>query len=380
MSKSKKLKKHKSAVVLSPEEQVDLSRLLDDAENLDPPQLVRQVPSPRIAEALAENLPLVETKTPEILWGIQDAFPQKSVQKAVKKSLFKLKQMGIVRVEKEPQKGPVVKAVAEDPSAYIGPFDADGTRPVFLVLPQGAAGVDLAMGAVNDEQGIIEFIYGRYSRKGMKELKEVFFSKVPHMVETTLSHVAAVLELAYLQGQGKSSGPAEEYLRLRPWLLENVELLDHPRAEDIVPAESVSADILTQTQINRLLGHELLAPWVVDPEKLKPLLEDIEKAEKSSIFISEAQRREHIQRLTEEGIGRIFDADHRETLKKRLEETAYVLFKLGEDTLARLCLAASLSLEERQSLLKVNPFLKSLLERSLSHLSKPTRSSDLTLR
>jgi hypothetical protein len=380
LSKSKKSKKHKSVVALSPEEQVDLSRLLDDAENLDPPRLVRQVPTPRIAEALAENLPLVETKTPEILWGIQDAFPQKCVQKAVKKSLFKLKQMGIVRVKKEPPKGPVVKAVAEDRSAYIGPFDADGTRPVFLVLPQGAAGVDLAMGAINDEQGIVEFIYGRYSRKGMKELKEVFFSKVPHMVETTLSHVAAVLELAYLQSQGKSSGPAEEYLRLRPWLLENVELLDHPRAEDIVPAESVSADLLTQTQINRLLGHELLAPWVVDPEKLKPLLENIEKAEESSIFISEAQRREHIQRLTEEGIARIFDADHRETLKKRLEETAYVLFKLGEDTLARLCLAASLSLEERQSLLKVNPFLKSLLERSLSHHSKPTRSSDLTLR
>jgi hypothetical protein len=379
LSKNKKGNKHKPAVPLSPEQEAHLSRILSDLGNLDPSQLVMRIPSPLLAEALAENLPLDEPKTPQLLWLIQDAFPQKSIQKAVKRSLFKLKQMGVVPVEKESRKAPVIKAMAEEPAAYIGPIDGAGNRPVFFVLPKGAAGVDLAMGAVNDKEGIVDFISGRYSRKRMKEVKDVFFSKVPYMVETTLSHVTTVLEHAYRQGQGKSSPPAEEYLRLRPWLLENVELLDHPRAEDVIPVQSIDTDILTETQIERLLGHELLASWDIGPEKLRPLREDIERAEESSIFISEAQRRQHIHRLTEEGIARVFDSHDRETLGKRLEETAYVFLKSGEETLARLCLAASISLKETQSLIKVNPFLKSLLERSLSRLSKPARATNLTL-
>jgi hypothetical protein len=379
LPKSRKLKKHKPAVALSPEERSHLGRLLNDAGNLDPSELVKQVPSSPLAEALAENLPLSEPRTLEILSAIFNTFPQKNVQKAVKKTLFRLKQMGVTPKEKEPDKGPLLKAKAEEPAAYIGPIDGAGNRPLLFVLPQGAAGVDLAMGAVNDEQGIIDFVYGRYSRKRIKEVKEVFFSKVPHMVETTLSHVAAVLEHAYRQGQGKSSPPAEEYLRLRPWLLENVQLLDHPPVADVMPIEDVSTDILTETQVKKLLNHELLASWVIDPEKLKPLMEEIKRAEESPIFISEAQRREHIYRITEDGITKVFDANDRETFRKRLEETAYVFFKLGEQSFARLCIAASLSLTEKQSLLKVNPLLKSLLDRSLSRFSKPPRSSNLAL-
>jgi hypothetical protein len=380
LPKNRKLKKHKPVVALSPEDQAHLGHLLNDMGNLNPSELVKHVPSPPVAEALAENLPLGEPKTLEIISAIRNAFPQKSVQKAVKKTLFKLKQMGITLKEEEPDTGPVVEAKTEEPAAYIGPIDGAGNRPLLLSVPHGTAGVEVAMGAVNDEQGILDFVYGTYSRKRMKEVKEIFFSKVPHMVETTLSHVATVLELAYRQGQGKSSPPAEEYLRLRPWLLENVKLLDHPPAEEAIPLESLSADILTETLVKRLLSHDLLASWVIDPKKLKPLMEEIKRAEESPIFISETQRREHINRIMEEGIDKVFDSNARDTVRKRLEETAYVFFKLGEETLARLSLAASLSLKEKQSLLKVNPLLKSLLDRSLSsRFSKPPRSSNLAL-
>ena len=48
-----------------------------------------------------------------------------------------------------------------------------------------------------------------------------------------------------------------------------------------------------------------------------------------------------------------------------MEETAYVFFKLEEEEYARLSLAAALSLDKKDSILGVNPFLKSLVERTL---------------
>jgi hypothetical protein len=44
---------------------------------------------------------------------------------------------------------------------------------------------------------------------------------------------------------------------------------------------------------------------------------------------------------------------------------AYLLWKLGEENLARICLRCALSFLERDSFLKVNAFLKALIEKSL---------------
>ena len=380
MVKKKKPGKHSPSPPLAPEEQLLLSRFLEDLKTLAPARLLDQIPSPALAERLVENLPLHDPGTPELLPAIGKAFPQKAVQKAVKKKLFKLRQIGISMVDREPETGPAFSLTGEEPAAYIGPIDGAGNRPVLIAIPQRPSGVDLAMGVAGDEKGIIDFVYGRYSRKKMKEIKDIFFSKVPHMVETTLSHVATVLEHAYRQEKENPGDPAGEYLRFRPWLLKNTESLEGPAVSDSIPLSSVSPDILTETRIQRLLHHELMASWAVAPERLGLLMEEIKRAEESPIFISEAQRRERISSIKEEGIAKIFRGKDREVLRNRLQETAYLFFKIGEETLARLCLASSLSLDEKDSPLRVNPFLSALVDRSLAQLREPARSSPLILR
>ena len=379
MPKKKKQKKQAAYPALSQDEQRLLDRLLEDLETIDPAALAERIPGPPVAEALLENLPLQEAKAPEILSELRKAFPQKSVQKAVRKAVFRLKQRGITLPDGEPDQAPTFAVAKEEPSVYIGPIDGSGNRPLLIVLPRGASGVDLAMGAVNDEQGIIEFIYGRYSKKRMKEVRDLFFSKVPHMVETTLSHAVTVLEDAYRKEEGKPGPATGEYLRLRPWLLENVEPLDRPVVSDFIPMESVTADILTPTQLERLLQHELMISWVLDPEKLRPLSEEIVRAQESPIFISEGQRREHLNKIREDSLVKLFGEKDRMLFRTRLEEMAFVFFKIGEETLARLCLAAALSLEEKTSLLKVNPFLNALIDRSLGNKRQTASSSPLIL-
>jgi hypothetical protein len=379
MNKSNKTKKPAGASVLTPEEERSLDVLLGDLRQVDPSRLAEQAPGAHFAEALVQRLPIKDPQTPRILLGLRSSFREKNVQKAIKKAAFKLMQKGIVLPEERDPATPALKTGKEvegDIPAYLGPIDGTGSRPVFISVPQMPAGVDVAIGVTNDEEGIIEFAFTRHSKKRMKEIKEIFFSKLPNMVETSLSHAADVLERAY---QAKGSGvsdSARAYLHFRPWLREHTSRIERPVVYCFLPPEMISSDLLTESQLQRLFGHELMASWIIDIKTMRPLIEEIKKAEESRIFISEGQRLEHIHRIKCEGIAKLFSEARRLGVKYRLEEMAYVFLKSSEESLARLCLAAASSLTEKESPIRVTPFLKILVERSLAYYLKSPKGSE----
>jgi hypothetical protein len=379
MTKSKKTKKTVGASVLTPDEQRSLDALLQDLSRLDPSRLAEQVPGPYVAEALVEKLPASHPQTPAILLGLRSLFHEKSVAKAIKRAAFRLKQKGIALPEEEDSGPSVFKTNRQgesDISAYLGPIDGTGSRPVFISIPQIPAGTDVAIGVVNDEEGIIDFALTRHSRKRMKEIKGLFFSHLRNMVETTLSHAADVLERAYGAKDPGVSDSARAYLEFRPWLREHASRIDRPLIYQFLAPGTISSDLLTESQLQRLFGHELMASWIMDLKSLRPLIEEIRKAEESRIFISEGQRLEHIQRIKHGGTSMLFPEARRQVLVYRLEEMAYVFHKSSEENLARLCLAAALSLAETESPIRANSFLKFLIERSLAYHLKSTEGSE----
>ena len=379
MSKSKKTKKAAGASVLTPEEHTLLDVLLGDLNQVDPSRLAEDASGPHFAEALVERLPITDPQTQRILLGLRSSFREKSVAKAIKKAAFRLRQKGIVLPEEQAAEPPVLKTYKQnesDISAYLGPIDGTGSRPVFISVPQMPVGVDVAVGVVNDEEGIIEFAFTRHSRKRMKEIKEIFFSNLPNMVETTLSHAADVLERAYqAKGTGVSDS-ARAYLHFRPWLIENTSRVERAEVYRFLPPETISPDLLTDSQLQRLFENKSMASWIIDLNSLRPLMEEIRKAQESRLFISEGQRLEHLHRIKYERIPMLFSEARRLSLKYRLEEMAYVFLKSTEGNLAHLCLAAASSLAEKESPIKVNPFIEFLMERSLAYYLKGSNSSE----
>jgi hypothetical protein len=377
MSKAKKTIKSAGASLLNPEEQGSLDVLLGDLSRVDPSRLGEEISNSQFLQALIERLPVTDPHTPRVLLGLRASLREKTVQKAIRKAAFRLKQKGIELPDEqdvEPLGPKAGKQSESDISAYLGPIDGTGSRPVFISVPQLPAGTDLAIGVVNDEQGIIEFSFTRHSNKRMKEIKEIFFSNLANMVETTLSHAADVLERAYQAKGPEVSDAARAYLRFRTWLTENPPMAEKPEAYRLLSREAISPDLLTESQLQRLFENEFMASWVIDLKSLMPLIEEIRKAEESRIFISEGQRLEHIQRIKYEGISKLFSEGRRLGLKYRLEEMAYVFLKSAQQDLARLCLAAASSLAEKESVVIINPFIKLLMERSLAfYLKSSTR-------
>jgi hypothetical protein len=368
LSKKKKQKKKKAPdkPLLSAEQEIRLKTLLENIQDIDPTRIEEQIQSPEVAQALVKKMLPEHPNTVTILASIREAFEQKNVQKEIKRALFKLERKGFQIPEADqPEKIPfrLKRIESAEPNIYIGPVDGSGGRVLFMALPRIPKGYDIGMGLVNDEEGFLEFVSGTYSKKQMKEVKALFFEKVSPLVETSLSHAATILEgIHSLEASGRADA-TNNYLQLRPLILDKTSLLERPVIYDFIPLED--PDSLTDSRIQKLLNHKLLETWVVPPEEIRPLMEDIQKTEESPIFISEAQKSERINEITEKALDELYPESKRALLKNRLEETAYVFFKLEDEEYARLSLAAALSLDKKDSILGVNPFLKALVERTL---------------
>ena len=374
--KKPKQKKPKHSSLLSTEEESLLPPLLENFRDIDLTKIREQIPSPELARALVERLPADDPGTVNLIVAIRDAFDQKSVRKAMKKAFFRLRQKGISVPDLEADKRPSIfdiKTEKTEPSAYLGPIDGLGSRGVFIALPQIPKGIDIGLGIVNEEGGIIDFFFDRYSKKRMRDVKELFFERVGQMVEASLSHAATILETAYKHNENNVGESARGYLSLRPWILENVSLLERPVIYDGIPFESVSEKILTRSQIDKLFGHKLMESWIIDPERLKSIREEITEAEESPILMSGGQKTNRINEIKEKAIAELYEDSKRSLLKSRLEEMAYIFLKQDEDGYAHLSLAAALSLDAKDSSLRVNSFLMAMLDRSLTYYLEATK-------
>ena len=379
MGKRKKPKKKRpqDSLLLSPEEESLLDSLLVDLENIDLTRIKEQITTPRIAQALVERLPVDDRAEVGLIPALRDAFEQKTVQKTIRKILFKMKQKGISVPDSETRAGaPIFKkemGKAEEPTAYLGPIDGSGNRGVFLAFPQMRSGVDLGMGLMNDDEGIVQFVFDRYSKKRMREVREIFFQGFSHMVDVSLPHAATVIERSYARNETGQEESFSGYLQLRPWMLENISLLEQAAIYDFIPLENVSGDMPTGTQIEKLLEHDLFESWIIEPEEMKTVLGEIVEAEESPILVSEEQKRDRINQIKEKGIENLYPESKRLLMKDRLEEMAYVFFKLDKEEYARLCLVSAQSLTENSSALIINPFLREIMERSLAFYAEAAK-------
>jgi hypothetical protein len=354
---------------LSADEKALINELLQRSKDTDPTQLVAKIPDSRIAQILIERLPLDEKTPLSLLTAIKEGFEHKEVQKAVKRFLHRLRSSGLHHesIPDEGRRSPsILKAPQKkDPEAYVGPLDPSGSRAVLLMLQRAPKGQDLGLGIVSDEAGIQQFLYGVFSKKRTRELKDYFSQEAGPLVKTSLGHVAAVLEAAYRRHLELTPDAPQDYLEIRPWLLEHSALLSRPAIYD-TPAWHGSPDsVLTDSQLERLFAHELMQPWYIDAESLQPCMEDILSIDDSPIVLTEAQKSDRIRHLKEKSMEEIFPTSKRMLLQHRFEEMAYVFYKLDQEGYCHLCMAAAHSLAQKDTILRVNPVITFLMDRSL---------------
>ena len=378
--KTKTRKKPTPPAPLNQEQEALISILLQKIWSIEPVELVARVPDSVCAQALINRLPLDDESPIPLLLALKARFEDKGVGKAIKSALFKLKRKGVSTEKFHTEAGDFSTALKpvpkEPPRCYVGSVDGTGSRAVVITVHRGGKGLDIGLGVVSDEKGIQEFFYRNLGRKSANVMKESFSREVKPLVDTSLAHTATILEESYQRHLTLKSDVPADYLELRPWLLENATFLTRPVVYDCLTETSISDSSLTDFQLMELFDNELMVFWFIEFKALRPFMEDIFKVRESPIVLTEAQKANRIREIKEECMGKLFSPEKRELLKRRLEEMGYVFLKLGEEETAGLALAAAHTVDMESTILKTNPVIEILLERSLRFYTRTMKEAD----
>lgn len=356
--------------VPSQEEKALLDSLAAGFQDRDPAEIAREIPNARVAQELVGRLPVEDPSSLPLIESILASFDDKHVVKAAKKALFRLKKRGIsvadLFFDKAP--GSILKPPQQEkPFAMTGPVNQAGYRGVMVVFQRSTKGTEVALGIINDEKGMSDFVFGTVSKKRLKELKDYLTEQAGPLVEISLPHASTILEETYKRHLEVHQEAPNDYLELRPWLLENAHPLGTPAIYQIIPEASFHGEPFTQSKLERLFDHELMEPWLIEPNELEPMLEEMAGVEDSPIVLNEIQKSERIRQIKEKWIHELFPPWKRLTLKRRLEEMAYVLVKIGDEEYARLCLMAAGTVDREHSTLRQNFFLEFLLDCNIDY-------------
>ena len=372
MQRNKKPKKKKAdRPSLLKSEETLVTSLLEDFKNVDPAVIAARIPDSHLAGIFLERLPIDKEFPVPLLLALDETFKDKKVHKLIKRIMFRLKQKGVLIDESFPKRAShdtiLTRVQKEEPVAYIGPIAGTiGSRAVLIVLQSAVKGYQAGIGLVSEAEGILQFLYGPFSKKRIREIKDSLSQEAGPLVKTSLPHAVTILETAYRRHKELHSDAPSQYPELRPQLLEKTTLLDRAIIYDVVP-EIPDDGLMTDIQLEKLFGHHLMESWLIDFEDLKPFMEDILKVEGSPIVLSEAQKADQIRQIKDKSIEELFPGPERDRLKHNLEEMAYFFFRLDQNEYCTTALTAARNLDEEDTILRKNRIIDFLLERSMQY-------------
>jgi hypothetical protein len=137
-----------------------------------------------------------------------------------------------------------------------------------------------------------------------------------------------------------------------------------PLPGDLVRAElGERAEPALVARAAELVREGRIGPWPPSREVLTAAFERIRNALASPLVVSGATRRGRIDDLLDESAAEIYDEAGAAIAAHRLRESAFVLWRRGDEASARACLAGAASLASASE--GVSPVARAMLEASL---------------
>ncbi len=305
-----------------------------------------------------------------LLRRLGSAAPSKTVLKAVRKSIFRLKSRGLP-VEEIEARGDAVYHVPQAPSAegYLTPIDAAGNRLVSLALPRPPQGLMIFHMLFRDEEGIIQFNGYEGSRRSFHDYIENFQEQTKtELAEAPAEYCRGLMEEAAERSRQTGKPLPPEFVEMRPILGPPPALPLEPLIYRYVNREEVKAHPEFLERSPALFENPLFADWFLEEEEARKYVGLVQEASASPLVLAPYQKEGRMVDIYGQAIQELFPPERRGRYRRRLEETAYLLWKKGQENEARICLAGALALEEESRILTPHPFLLELVKRSLNAL------------
>jgi hypothetical protein len=307
-----------------------------------------------------------------------EALP-KAGKKVLRRALHRLRSRGVALPEKGPsQVVAKLPPIGDDlETAMISGIDPRGTRIAYLAETHPSGGVRLFEIMLDEERGVLECeAYTTGRSKARKFLREFGRREGFTAIEAPPESVRALVErIASRQLPDRPLPRAFSEWRSR---------VAAPPDGTATPGELARAALggdAEPGQVERaaeLVRKRELGPWPPESELLNEVAERLAEVGRGRIIVSEPHRREQVNDVLQETLGRVFAERFASATAQRFEESAYVLWKGGAVEDAKACLATARVFREKAP--GDNPvartMLEVLLEPVLSKLEEETKSEE----
>jgi len=320
--------------------------------------------------AIAEGLARIPTEaTAAILMEMKGACRSKPLFKAVKKSLYRLKQRGVsVEDTGEEERGaPAIRPLPTgQPQGFVSGIDYRGSRLIILTIPRIPRGLRTFQALVSDSEGLANFQRDEMTKKAFHAFLGDFRERAGFpIVEIPPAYGRFLLEEAYALTEKMGKAPPQEFLMAKKEISEIENGVHGPLVYQFLDGEEIKGNDRFLADSKNLIAGGDLVNWVLDPEQVEPYVRAVKEAEASQLSLNPRQKEDWLQGIYGRALRELFPADRRLLYKRRLEEMAYVFFKLNRGDEAKGCLAAAIDLEKEISSFRPNPFLLQLVITSI---------------
>jgi hypothetical protein len=320
--------------------------------------------------AIAESLARVPSRaSATILKRMKASCRGKPLLKAIKKSLYRLKQKGISiedTGEKERGASVIRPLLSSQPEGFVSGIDYLGNRLIILAIPRIPRGLHTLQALVSDIEGLLNFHRDEMTRKAFHAFLGNLRERVRlPIVEIPPAYGSFLLEEAHALTEKREKTPPQDFLTARREISDIENDIHGPLIYQFLDQDEIRGNDRFLADSRDLLGKEDIINWVLEPEEVEPYVKAVKEAEQSQIALNPTQKEEWLQVIYGRALGELFPAERRLLYKRRLEEMAYVLFKLDRSDEAKRCLAAALDLEKEISSFRPPPFLLQLVITSI---------------
>ncbi len=295
------------------------------------------------------------------------------LRKAARRSLHRLASKGIVpapqaapRAEAPSVRTPVRKALAS-------PIDGAGNRGIWFAFDH-AGDIDLVSLLLNDEEGVKDaFVRDSSVRRFETETKKLLEDAEFPWIEMPADYCRYLVALAHHLNASSGTALPVEFLAWRDQIAVPDTAYEQPIVYTVISAAEVRWEPRYLDNSGNLFNLDLFKGWILDKDELGEFVQEKLSAERSGLILAGVGGEARDRMIEERAIQRIFDAGRRAIYKRRLEEMAYLLWKLGRLEAARQALAAALSLEPADRPLSGNPFVTTLVQWSMEVVTEMAR-------
>lgn len=325
--------------------------------------------NPEFDKQLADRLSTIpDVKIAKVLQKMLQVSGEKRVRKNIKRSLYRLKSKGIAVEEIPPRREESILRPlrAEPPKGFGGGFDFLGQRFLLLVVPHAGRGWTVMQSVISDTEGLIDFSGEEMTRKGFKEFFGAAQAKNPFpLVEMEASYVGFLFLQAYQHSLEKKRTLPQAYLRLKNEIEGVKKDYERPLIYSFLQADAIADDERILRKGGDVLKADLFDSWRIAEDQIRPYADEVWEAEESKIVLNQTQKEARFQGVYQKALSQLFSGERRLLYKRRLEEMAYVLYKLGREEEARISLVVAIDLEKPLNLIQPNPFLFQLVIKSI---------------